>query len=79
MECLLQTLKFRLGLKKVDPRNKPYKLASIVAEIMEALRITHMRGETPFEMHMCRRPNPLLLNLALTKNQNNLIWDKADT
>ena len=46
---------------------------------MEALRITHMRGQTHFEMHMCRPPNSLLLNLASTKNQNNLIWDKADT
>ena len=40
VERLIRTLKSRLSVMKIDNRNKPYKLASDIAELIKTLRIT---------------------------------------
>ena len=40
VERLIRTLKSRLAIMKIDKNNKPYKLASDVAELIKTLRIT---------------------------------------
>ena len=54
VERIIQTLKRRLAVKKIDRSNTPYKLASDVAEIIKTLRITphSLTKISPFEAHM---------------------------
>ena len=40
VEQLIRTLKARLSVMKIDNRNKPYKIASDVAELIKTLRVT---------------------------------------
>ena len=40
VERMIQTIKRRLAVMRIDQRNTPYKLASDVAEIIKTLRIT---------------------------------------
>ena len=40
VEIIIQILKRRLAVMRIDKTNTPYKLASDVAEIIETLRIT---------------------------------------
>ena len=71
VERMIQALKRRLGVMRIDPANTPYKLASDVAEIIKTLRITP-HGVTkisPFEAHMRRKSNTPLSNLATTSSQ----------
>ena len=56
---MIQTIKRRLAVMKIDQSKTPYKLASDVAEIIKTLRITS-HGVTRishFEAHMGRKPN----------------------
>ena len=79
VEKMIQTLKRRLGVMRIDSANKPYKLASDVAEIIKTLRITP-HGVTkisPFEAHSGRKPNTPLSNLATTSSPTNLNWENA--
>ena len=74
---MIQTLKRRLGVMRIDPANTPFKLALDVAEIIKTLCITP-HGVTkisPFEAHMGRNPNTPLSNLATTSSPTNLNWE----
>ena len=66
VERLIRTLKSRLSVMKIDNRNKPYKLASDVAELIKTLRITPNATTklTPFEAHFGRKPNTPLSTIA---------------
>ena len=75
---MIQTIKGRLAVMKIDKSNTSYKLASDVAEIIKTLRITP-HGVTkisPFEAHMDRKPNTPLSNMATNSSPNNLNWEK---
>ena len=63
---MIQTLKRQLGVMRKDPANTPYILASDIAKIVKTLRITPhgVTKVSPFEAHMCRKPNTHLSNLA---------------
>ena len=76
---MIQTLKRKLAVMKIDKTNTPYKLASDVAEIIKTLRITS-HGVTKlksFEAHMGRKPNTPLSNVATSSSANNLSWESA--
>ena len=77
VERLTQTLKARLGVMINDPNNSPYKLASDLVQLIKRLRINPPPGTkfSPFEMHMGRKPNPIISNLATLSNQNNVSWE----
>ena len=79
VERMIQTIKRKLAVMKIDQSNTPYKLASDVAEIIKLLRITP-HGVTkfsPFEAHMGRKPNTPLSNIATNSSPNNLNWESA--
>ena len=76
---MIQTLKLRLGVIRIDPANTSYKLVLDVAEIIKTLRITP-HGVTKislFEARMGRKLNILHSNLATTSSATNLIWENA--
>ena len=76
---MIQTLKRRLAVMRIDKTNTPYRLASDVAETIRKLRITP-HGITkivPFEAHLGRKPNTLLSNVATISSPNNLSWENA--
>ena len=79
VESMIQTLKRRLAVMRIDKTNTPYKLASDVAEIIETLRITphSVTKYSPFEAHMGLKPNTALSNLATNSSPNNLNWENA--
>ena len=73
---MIQTIKRRLAVIKIDQPNTSYKLASDVAEIIKTLRITP-HGVTKvylFEAHMGRKPHTSLSNIATNSSPNNLNW-----
>ena len=76
---MIQTLKRREGVIKIDPENTPYKLAADVAEIIKIFRITphEVTKISPFEAHMGRKPNIPKINLAKTSSPTNLNWENA--
>ena len=59
VERMIQTLKRRLVVMRIDKTNTPYKLALDVAEIIKRLRITPhgVTKVSPFEAPMGRKPN----------------------
>ena len=76
---MIHTFKRRLAVMRIDQSNKPYKLASDVAEIIKTLGITP-HGVTkisPFEAYMGRKPNTPLSNIATNSSPNNLNWKNA--
>ena len=77
VERLIRTLKSRLAIIKIDKNNKPYKLASDVAELIKTLRITPNATTkvTPFEAHFGRRPNTSLTNFSTSPKLSNLSWE----
>ena len=79
VERMIQTIKRRLEVMRIDPTNTPYKLASDVAEIIKTLRNTpHVVTKiSPFEAHMGRKPNTPLSNIATNSSPNNLNWESA--
>ena len=70
VERLIRTLKSRLSVMKIDNRNKPYKLASDVAELINPLRITPNATikVTPFKAQFGRKPNTPLSSIAASQN-----------
>ena len=62
---MIQTIKRRFAVMKIDKSNTSYKLASDVAEIIKTQRITphNVIKVSPFEMHMGRKPNTPLSNM----------------
>ena len=79
VERLIRTLKSRLAIMKIDKNNKPYKLASDVAELIKTLRITPNATTkvTPFEAHFGRRPNTPLTNISTSPKLSNLSWENT--
>ena len=79
VERMIQTLKRRLAVMKMDQTNTPYKLASDVAELIKTLRITphSVTKISRFEAHMGRKPNTPLSNVATSSSLNNLNWESA--
>ena len=79
VERMIQTLKRRLAVMRIDNMNTPYKLASDVAEIIKTLRITphSVTKISPFEAHIGLTPNTPLSNLATNSSPNNLSWENA--
>ena len=79
VERMMQTLKPRLAVMKIDQTNTPYKLASDVAEIIKTFRITphSVTKISPFEAHLGRKPNTPLSNVATSSSTNNLNWESA--
>ena len=77
VERMIQTLKRRLAVMKIDKTNTPYKLASDVAKIIKSLRITPhgVTKVSPFEAHMRRKPNTPLSNAATSSSPNILNWE----
>ena len=58
VERMIQTLKRRLAVMRIDETNTPYKLASYVAEMFKTLRITphSVTKISQFEAQMGRKP-----------------------
>ena len=79
VERLIRTLKSRLAIMKIDKNNKPYKLASDVAELIKTLRITPNATTkiNPFEAHFGRRPNTPLTNISTSPKLSNLSWENT--
>ena len=77
VERLIRTLKSRLSVMKIDNRNKPYKLASDVAELIKTLRIAPNATTkiTPFEAHFGRKSKTPLSNIAKSPKLSNLSWE----
>ena len=76
---MIQTLKRRLAVMKIDKTNTPYRNASDVVKIIKTLRIIS-HGVTkisPFEAHLGRKPNTLPSNIATNSTPNNLNWENA--
>ena len=79
VERMIQAIKRRLPVMKIDQSNTPYKLPSDVAEIIKTLRITP-HGVTKissFEAHLGRKPKTPLSNIAANSSPNNLNWESA--
>ena len=79
VERMIQILKRRLAVMRIDKTNTPYKLATDVAEIIKTLR-NKPHGVTkisPFDAHMGRKPYTPLSNLATNSSPNNLNWENA--
>ena len=79
VERMIETIKRRFAVMKIDQINTQNKLASDVAEIIKILRITP-HGVTKvslFETHMGRKPNTPLSNIATNSSPNNLNWESA--
>ena len=81
VEGMSQTLKGRLGVMRIDKTNKPYKLASDVAEIITTLRVTPhgVTKQSPFDAHMGRKPNTPRSDLATTSSPKKLNWELQNT
>ena len=64
---------------KTDKSNRPYKLASDVAELIKTLRITPNTSTkvTPFESHYGRKANTPLSNLSTSSKLSNLSWENT--
>ena len=79
VEKMIQFLKRRLAVMRIDKTNTPYKLASNVAESIKTLRITPHSVTTisPLEAHMGRKPNTPLSNVATSSSPDNLNWESA--
>ena len=79
VERMIQTLKRRLAVMRIDKTNIAYKLASDVAEIIKTLRITphSVTKISPFEAHMGRTPNTTLSNLGTNSSPENLNMKNA--
>ena len=79
VERLIRTLKLRLAIMKIDKSNRPYKLASDVAELIKTLRITPNTSTkvTPFESHYGRKANTPLSNLSTSPKLSNLSWENT--
>ena len=79
VERMIQTLKRRLAVMRIDKTNTPYRLASDVAEIIKTLRITPygVKQISLFEAHLGRKPNTPLSNIATNSTPNNLNWENA--
>ena len=79
VERMIQTLKRRLAVLRIDKTNTPYWLASDATEIKKTLRITP-HGVTkisPFEANMGRKPNTPLSNIATSRTPNNFDWENT--
>ena len=76
---LIQILKRRLAVMRIDKTNTPYKLASNVAETFKSLRITphSVTKISPFEAHMGPKPNKPLSNVATSSSPNHLNCESA--
>ena len=74
VERLIRTLNMRLSIMKIDKTNKPFKLASNVAELNKTLRITpnSTTKVTPVEAHFSRKPNRPLTNISTSPKLSNL-------
>ena len=79
VERMIQTLKRRLAVMRIDKTNTPYKLASDVAKIIKILRITphSVTKISQFEAHMGRTPNTPLSNVATSSSPKYLNWENA--
>ena len=79
VERMIQAIKRRLAVMKIDQYNTPFKLASVVAEKIKTLRITPngVTKTSPFEAHMGTKPNTPLSNIATNSSPNNLNWESA--
>ena len=79
VERMIQTLKRRLAVMKIDQTNTAYRLASDVAETIKTLRVAphSVTKISPFESHMGRKPNTPLSNVATNSSPNNLNWESA--
>ena len=79
VERMIQTLKRRLAVMRIDKKNTPYKFASDVAETIKTLRITpdSVTKISPFDAHMGRKPNTPLPNVETSSSPNNLNWESA--
>ena len=79
VERLIRTLKSRLAIMKIDKTNRPYKLASDVAELIKTLRITPNSSTkvTPFESHYGRKANTPISNLSTSPKLSNLSWENT--
>ena len=74
VERLVQTLKRRLGVMKIDPNNTPFKIGSCLAEIFKTLRITPhgVTKVTLVEAYIGRKANIPLSNITNSSKSLNL-------
>ena len=81
VERMVQTIKRRLVVRRIDQCNTPYKKASDVGEVLKSLRITP-QGITkisPFERHMSRKTKNALSNGARFSSPITLIGEMPNT
>ena len=80
VERLTRTLKSRLANMKIDKTNKPFKLASDVAELIRTLRITPNATTKAIPSQTCfgRKVNTPLSNLSTSPKLSNLSWENTN-
>ena len=79
VERMIQTIKRRLAVMKIDKSNTPYILALDVADIKKNTMnyTTRCNIKFPLLNHIGRKPNTPLSNIATNSSPNNWIWESA--
>ena len=74
MERLIQTIKRRLGCKKLDSRNTTFTIREAIKSIVYQLRICKQKttNVTPFQAHFGRKPDTPLSNISTSPKSTNL-------
>ena len=77
VERLIQTIKRKLGVMTIDPLWSSEDFSTIVANIIQSIRLIPNRVTkiTPFEAHFGRKPNTALSNIITKPNKNNLSYN----
>ena len=79
VECLIQTVKRRLGCFKLDPKQQPFNIKNPLRNISFELRSCRKKYSklSPFEAYYGRKPNTFLTNITTKCHKNNLSWSNT--
>ena len=71
VEGLIQTIKRRLGVMTIDPVRSSEDISTIIADILQSIRIILNRVTkiAPFDAHFGRKPNTALSNIVTKPNK----------
>ena len=76
VERLIQTIKRKLGVMTIDPLWSSEDISTIIANIIQSLRLIPNRITklAPSEAHFVRKPNTALSNIVTKPNKQNLSY-----
>ena len=76
VERLIQTIKRKLGVMTIDPLWSSEDISTIVANIIQSIRLIPNRVTriAPFKAHFGRKPNTALSNIVTKPNKHNLSY-----